>query len=319
MQPNLVVHADWGSDAKKRWMARAILRSDGKYHAQAPELVGEPGKLISKLRHDAGIRGCAFVGFDFPIGLPLRYAWRAGVGDFLTFLRVLGEGDWAEFYQVAEIPDDIGVWRPFYPARPGGTSQAQLLDGLGLDKAHLFRRCDRAQNGRKAAAPLFWTMGPQQAGKAAIIGWRDVLAPAVRAKLLSIWPFSGSLFDLFQPGRVVAAETYPAECYRHLGINLAAKGADGRSGKRSQFSRQANADLLLNWAADAKIKLDDTLKSQIADGFGSTRDSEDRFDAVIGLFGMLNVVLKRRRPGDPVDDNVRKIEGWILGQYVGDA
>lgn len=157
-------------------------------------------------------------------------------------------------------------------------------------------------------------MGPQQAGKGAIIGWRDMLAPALRAKAVSIWPFSGALFDLFQPGRVVVAETYPAECYRHLGIALTAKGADGRSGKRSQFSRQANADVLLNWAADSKIQLDDLLKAQLVDGFGATRDSEDRFDAVIGLFGMLNVTLKRRLPGDPTDENVRKIEGWILGQ-----
>ncbi len=43
-------------------------------------------------------------------------------------------------------------------------------------------------------------------------------------------------------------------------------------------------------------------------------DRIGRFDAVVGLFAMLEVVTGRRAAGVPKDDeNVRKVEGWILG------
>ena len=45
-----------------------------------------------------------------------------------------------------------------------------------------------------------------QVGKAAIIGWREVLAPALRGGgSVSLWPFDGSLPSLLVPGNVVVA------------------------------------------------------------------------------------------------------------------
>ena len=63
--------------------------------------------------------------------------------------------------------------------------------------------------------PLLNAAGvPNQVGKAAIIGWRDVLAPALLdGGPVSLWPFDGALPSLLVPGNVVIAETYPAECY----------------------------------------------------------------------------------------------------------
>ena len=49
------------------------------------------------------------------------------------------------------------------------------------------------------------------------------------------------------------------------------------------------------------------------DGFGGGADGEDRFDAVVGLWGMLDVALGNRAPGEP-DDKTTWVEGWILGQ-----
>ena len=75
---------------------------------------------------------------------------------------------------------------------------------------------------KAACCALFWTLGGQQVGKAAISGWTQVLAPALRRlgdnPSISIWPFSGCLADLLQPGSTVLAETYPAEYYAHLGV-----------------------------------------------------------------------------------------------------
>jgi hypothetical protein len=69
-KPNVVYHADWGSREEKRWCATATLGRDGYYTACAPKLVGSPASLVEQLRTDAGETGCAFAGFDFPIGVP---------------------------------------------------------------------------------------------------------------------------------------------------------------------------------------------------------------------------------------------------------
>jgi hypothetical protein len=61
------------------------------------------------------------------------------------------------------------------------------------------------------------------------------------------------------------------------------------------------------------VSLAADLETQIDDGFGPSPDGEDDFDAVVGLFGMLNVILGFRRPGLEEELLVRSIEGWMLG------
>ena len=56
------------------------------------------------------------------------------------------------------------------------------------------------------------------------------------------------------------------------------------------------------------------LTADIRDGFGGGANGEDRFDATVGLFGMLNVALGLRPPGDPAERVLCRVEGWILGQ-----
>jgi hypothetical protein len=319
--PTLIVHADWGSSPNKRWMAKARLQKEGRYLALASEPVGDLATWLVRLK-EAGQDGCVLLGFDFPIGLPRRYAERAGVRNFLALLPQLGQADWSDFYSPAERADQVNSHRPFYPLRARWKGQAcirHLLAGLDLETvSDLRRRCELTQAERRAASPLFWTVGGQQVGKAAISGWRDVLGPALRSgdTDVAIWPFAGPLFDLFRPGRIVIVETYPAEFYTHLGVRFARRAGE-RSGKRVQHDRAANASALLTWARTAHVRLTPELRTELRKGFGASAEGEDRFDAVVGLFGMLNVVLQHRPPGDPIkDDVVRKIEGWILGQLV---
>ncbi len=56
--------------------------------------------------------------------------------------------------------------------------------------------------------------------------------------------------------------------------------------------------------------------ADLADDFGDAATGEDRFDAFLGLIGMLNIVLGQRDPGPPtsVPEEVLAVEGWILGQ-----
>ena len=309
IRPSLVVHADWSANPNKRWMVRGTLEGN-RYVAHAPEPVGEPSTLVERL-HRLARRHTILMGFDFPMGLPRVYAERAGVEGFVEWLPHLGSGEWAEFYSVAERPDQISARRPFYPQRPGGTAMRHLLLGLGVDSTNdLLRLCDRGYPGRPAAAPLFWTMGPKQVGKAAISGWRDLLAPALRSynRSVAVWPFDGELHELLLSGSVTVVETYPAEFYRHLGLKLGSK--------RNRGDRRANASLLLKWADKLQTEPTSEMSAVIRDGFGSSPDGEDPFDAAVGLFGMLNVVLGHRPSGEPSEAIIRRVEGWMLGQLL---
>lgn len=317
--PDLVAHADWGSNTKKRWMARAVLKG-GTYTAMPAELAGPPATLLARLREAAAASGRVFLGFDFPIGLPAFYARRTGVSDFPAFLLQAGLGEWGDFYQVAARAEEVSRRRPFYPMRSrakGEISQQHLLDGLGASSLReLLRACERGTDLRPDASPLFWTLGGKQVGKAAIIGWRDVLAPALleRANRVALWPFHGPLSGLLKAGGVVVAETYPAEFYSHLGVSFPPSRAGEKSGKRIRRDRLANKDALKEVAAHLGVVLDGALAAQINDGFGQSKDGEDPFDAVVGLLGMLNVVLGGQPTGVPDLPDVRSVEGWILGQ-----
>ena len=309
--PAVLAHADWSVDARKRWVARATRTTAGDYVALAPEPVSQIDDFFDRLSAGAGAGATVFAGFDFPLGLPEAYAAAANIDHFIPALMKFGRGRWANFYSPAGAPDEISIHRPFYPDKPGGTRHKHLTDGLdvtGIDD--LRRLCDQPTDLRFAASPLFWTLGGQQVGKAAISGWRDLIAPARRARRdLHIWPFDGDLGALLDQPGIVVAETYPGEVYAHLRLRI---GAPNKS-KRSQADRRDDADPLLDWAADNDVELSAALAADIRDGFGSGADGEDRFDATVGLFGMLNVVFGHRPTGDPRTPLLRDIEGWILG------
>lgn len=312
-----MAHADWSTHPKKRWIAVAGLSKEGFYQAEAPRRVRDTENLLHQLQKDAGPQGLALLGFDFPIGLPLAYAKKAEIDAFLAVLPKLGQGKWKDFFTVAGAPEEIHLYRPFYPKRPGGARHQHLIKGMGMETINdLRRQCDLAHARRRAAAPLFWTLGGQQVGKAAISGWKDILGPGLQDPDLEvlIWPFSGRLTDLLQANRVVIAETYPAEIYTHLGIKFSPARPGRKSGKRNQTDRASNAERLLDWARDANVSLSAGLRSGIEMGFGPSAQGEDPFDATIGLFGMINVLIGNRPAGEPEEEQVRRIEGWILGQ-----
>jgi hypothetical protein len=308
VKPNVVYHADWGIKDKKRWCAKAVLRTEGRYTALAPEPVGDVGSFITRVRTEAGRAGCAFVGFDFPIGIPVAHAERAGISKFRDLLPQLGHGEWKDFYSVCDEPGEVSMHRPFYPnGKYKGRRREALLRGLDVSSIEtLLRRCERGGNGRKQACCLFWTLGSNQVGKAAIIGWRDVLAPALEGEgTVSLWPFDGALPSLLAPGSVAIAETWPAECYGWF-------SEDPLGSKRNKDDRRRFGSSLLLWAGKQNVRLESQLRKEIQDGF--QRGDDDAFDAVVGLLGMLQVCLGQRATGEPDELEIQDIEGWILGR-----
>jgi len=301
-------HADWSTAAKKRWVACAA-RADCGWQISLPRLVGDTRAFVDKL---FAASSPVLVGFDFPIGLPETYGRLTGFADFLTALDSFGQGEWAEFFVVADTHQQISRTRPFYPrASTAGSKHVHLLHGLGIDSIDidaLRRQCERASPSHKAACPLFWTLGGNQVGKAAISGWQEVITPS-RRRGAQLWPFDGSLAELSISGAPVLAETYPAEAYGHVGVAFSSKMS-----KRRQADRRAVMVGLFDWARQRHVAFAEQLATQVMDGFGPRADGEDPFDALIGLLGMIEVVDGRRLERPSHRNRREDWQGWILGQ-----
>ncbi|MFM7691108.1 MAG: hypothetical protein ACKPAC_16900 [Alphaproteobacteria bacterium] len=300
----IAAHADWSLDARKRWVSIAR-RQGGQWQASAPRLVGDPATLAAHLIAEGGT---AALGLDLPLGVPRGFAALRPEADFPTFLAgLVGNTD---FFAVSPSLDTVSPARPFYPSRGiKGMTRAAHAAALGLpDAAGLSRLCDRATAERPAGAPVFWTLGANQSGKAAISAWRDWLAPALAAGApFRLWPFAGALHELLRPGQLAIAEVYPAEALRHLGLKLAGS-------KRAEAPRRAIAPALRAAMAALNVSPDAALAEAITSGFGSDPAGEDRFDSLIGLLGLIGVIDGKRPDFIPPDPMIRAWEGWVLGQ-----
>ncbi len=293
-----------------RWVARAEDHGRG-WQVQAPE-PWDAGRHLDPLHVPSD--DAVVLGLDVPFGVPLPWARRAGVGSFRDVLRRMDDGTWPMFGTPASAPGEIALDRPFYPRAPGGTSRAQLVDGLGLDEAgDLLRRCDQPVPGAMpSAAPVFWLVGAQQVGRAAITAWREVLAPLAALPHARLWPMDGDLVAVARPGAVVLAEAYPRAAYSWpLGFP--------RTGwsKRRQADRALRAAEAGAWAASCgvPITLEPALRRAMADGFGPAPAGEDPFDALMGALQVIAALegLVPDAPAD-LDDERRAVEGWMLGR-----
>jgi hypothetical protein len=306
--PAVVAHADWSKDPSRRWLAVARMDAHGGWTASGPERAVS-GSLIARL-HSDGVSGPALVGVDFPIGLPRAYARRAGILSFVDWLSGTGSELMQRFLEPATSAEEIGLDRPFFPqglARRG--DRARLCQGLELGWDELYRRCER---GRPPASPLFWTAGAGQVGKAAIAGWRELVAPALEEgrPRVGVWPFHDpSIGQLLAHHDVVLAETYPARLYARAGIDF----RSGRGGKTDQAARAAQAGTLIDSARRLGVRLSAELRAAIADGFPACRGADDGFDATVGLMGMIDVLASGGAGEVPDDDAVVTVEGWMLG------
>jgi hypothetical protein len=302
----LIAHADWSVDPRKRWIT--VLRpAPTGWSLAAPRLVGDVGTLLSRLGTEAEGNAVA-LGADLPIGLPRAYAATRSEADFPAFLRSIHA--MPDFFRVCATLAEVRSDRPFYPARGiAGMTRLSHATALGfVDATGLGRLCDRATSERPAGAPLFWTLGANQSGKAAIAAWQSLILPGLDSSIdLKLWPFDGPFLQLLTPGSVTLAETYPAEALRHLSMRMAGS-------KRRQADRTSVAPALLAAADRLGAAPDDAMRAAIMDGFGSDAAGEDRFDSTLGALCVLNVVLGNRPDVAPPDPWIQRWEGWVLGQ-----
>lgn len=299
-----LVHSDWSVDPHKRWTATAERAGSDWRVVSLQETL--PSTEFLNLLFDCSFRTLA--GFDFAVGLPQVYLDKIEM-DFLKLLTVIGDRPWHEFSSVAISSDQISIHRPFYPkSSRRGSRRADLVKGLAVDLfVNLLRTCERKTSSRRAASPMFWTLGGNQVGKAALSGWEEILKPA-RKRGARIWPFDGQ-FEMLATSPLTVAETYPTEAYRHVGIDL----KPGMS-KRSQIHRKLAGASIIPRCRNSCIELTEDIQARITDGFGEQSSGEDAFDALAGLLSMMEVADGRRAASPPTNLAVQKQEGWILGQ-----
>jgi hypothetical protein len=78
-----------------------------------------------------------------------------------------------------------------------------------------------------------------------------------------LWPFDGRLEELFEPGKIVIAETYPAECYGWF-FSQPLRGKD-----KLEVRRGVGAHLL-TWASTTRVA---ALQKEIEAGFPEGNDA----------------------------------------------
>lgn len=283
--PPEILAIDWGSTPAKRQLCRAVLRGQ-RYGLERPVPVAAP----STLELPPG----AIVGFDCPIGLPAEYAKALELRDFRTALRAFGHGRLEHFYEPAASAAELAWERPFYPAKPGGTTRDEHRRVLGA-AADALRGCDRATG----AGPLFWLVGAKQCGRSAITVWRDVLTPRLDA--LALWPFDGPLEKLLATGKPVVAEMYPSFL---IGSVLGERSVR----KRDPASRAEAGKRILESTRGVDLV---AVRELLLSGFGDSPAGEDAFDATLSCLALVKLVLAGNIP-EP-DPDARAVQGWILG------
>ena len=306
---DVIFHADWSINPNKRWVAMAERRQTDW---EISSLAIAPCNLTAKLMEAARDKR-VLAGFDFPIGVPARWADKMKLESFLDFLKQLRNDAYPAFFKVAGSQSDISLERPFYPAvAKAGVRREHLYSGLGFQEFdELRRKCEGRTDHRQPACPLFWTLGANQVGKGALSGWREVIMPCVKAGA-RLWPFDGEL-GLESSKGLTIAETYPAEIYGWLCIKF-----QGQGGKRSQAKRREFIQTIRAYMEKRSISLSEDVTEQLEDGFGAAADGEDRFDAFCGACGMIEIANGSRAAGAPGDPYIRNFEGWILGQKAED-
>jgi hypothetical protein len=77
---------------------------------------------------------------------------------------------------------------------------------------------------------------------------------------------------------------------------------------------KAYADILISWANFLNIVLDPSIGQILFTGLVDNLYGGDRFDAIAGLYGMINVILGNHPTVEPLHPRFTTVEGWIFGQ-----
>ena len=170
----IVAHCDWSKDPRKRWLASAN-RTDDTWEIALPEPVGDTSDLLTRLsrRADGGV----ILGFDFPIGLPVAYGSKTGFRDFraalghsVTAIGRLGTTS-------ARMSNRSRAFERSIPRGPAVAPEPSSSTNSACPENISFVSASARRPNGQAPCILFWTLGGNQVGKAAITAWREAWCP----------------------------------------------------------------------------------------------------------------------------------------------
>ncbi len=297
--------ADWSKDQNKRALYAADVRKREVYRVRPATLtidsaLDEARKLAAK--------GKVLLSFDLPLGLPLSFlsairtipGWETA-SRFDEFLTLTARTP--SFFEFGRDANGWSVQKPFFKVPEGEGALGAFDAAAQRAGVKLRRRIDERTGGR----PVFITAGiPGSVGSAAIDAWKRLARLLPEKRDFKLWPFEGTLPNLFASTRIVVAENYPRATNAAALSDLSAVQCPRlKVSKGVKATRRAAVDHLLSrpWVVQHDVTLMD---------IDAALDNEDDFDAFLTAAGLLRLVLEGERLCSP-DFEDAIAEGGILG------
>ncbi len=205
---DFLVSADWAKDLAKRVCCCADIQAR---RVSFPQVSVTFDSLLELARPYA-LRGPTILSLDLAMGVPKEFLKLAAEASsshpnsgFLPWLasQKLSSNFWTEVHSSYEW----SVARPFLSVPPGTGSLRAFQKKAGHD---LRREIDRCFQGK---SPFIVSGIPGSVGSGTRSFWRELAPHLAHARDFGIWPFEGSLEELFARHALVLGESYPAISY----------------------------------------------------------------------------------------------------------
>lgn len=297
--------ADWSKEQKGRALYMADVQAREVCRVNESRLTID--SALARARELAK-KGNVLLSFDLPLGLPHSFfsairnvpGWEAACS-FTSFLPLAARTP--TFFVSGTEATRWSLQQPFFAVPSGTGARAAFEQASARIGVQLRRRIDIKTGGN----PIFITAGiPGSVGSGAINAWIGLAHLLPRPRDFKMWPFEGTLQELFASSPIVIAENYPRAIYAAaLSDIAAARRPRLRISKTRAETRHDAIKRLLSqrWVACNGVKLRDTDAALV---------DENQFDALVTAAGLLRLVME----GEPLscltfEDPVA--EGGILG------
>ncbi len=297
--------ADWSKEQKGRALFVADVRKREVRRVRLLPLTIDAALACAR---EFAKEGNVLLSFDVPLGLPRSFfsairkvqGWEAS-SSFTSFLPIAVRTP--TFFVSATDASRWSLNQPFFTVQSGTGGKT----AFELAAAQIGVQLRRGIEARTGGNPVFITAGiPGSVGSGAINAWIGLANLLPRTRDFKVWPFEGSLPELFASGRIVVAENYPRAIYATaLSDFPAAHRSRMKVSKTRAETRREAIECLLGrpWIADNLVAVRDT---------DDALEDENQFDALVTAAGLLRLVLEGQPLSSPTfEDPVA--EGGILG------
>jgi hypothetical protein len=297
--------ADWSKEHRGRAAFVADVRNRDVRRVTVSPLTFENALACAR---ELAKRGNVLLSFDVPLGLPISFfsavrnvqGWE-GASSFTSFLPLAARTP--TFFVSVTDANRWSLKQPFFTVPSGAGGKTAFEQASAQVGVQLRRRIDVKVGGNS----MFITAGiPGSVGSGAINAWIGLANVLPRIRDFKVWPFEGTLPQLFAAGQIVIAENYPRAIYAAAfsDIPTAHRSRMKLSKTRTETRRDAIEYLLRRpWIANNRVTIPET-DGALAD--------ENQFDALVTAAGLLRLLLEDEPLSSPIfEDPIA--EGGILG------